>query len=273
MNQTCNSAEILFGMMVMSMVIFQLDEFFDLVVQKQDAHTVTCIRMHIDEIFESIVNDVDHCHEEEILNSLSKFVKFFLEYLRIQMANQNDIEQLRRELKFYLLAHIQHCEDNSWLEAAKSAVTIQPIRSSLFRWIRATGADNFGVQYASALIGCLLTSSYGDGLDFLPSAEMKYIVQDCSHRLAIIGRIYNDYGSLQRDRDEKNLNSTFFPEFEASRGKSDDELKRKLRRIADYERKCVELSLNELHQVATEQLGDMKGQRLFEIITYLRMSC
>jgi len=57
--------------------------------------------------------------------------------------------------------------------------------------------------------------------------------------------MFNDYGSLERDRKESNLNSMFFPEFNGE-GKSDTELRTELVRLTKYERKCLALSFDEL---------------------------
>ena len=91
--------------------------------------------------------------------------------------------------------------------------------------------------------------------------------QNLSTHLSVIRRIYNDYGSLKRDKQEKNLNSVLFPEFEgAAKRKSDAELKRVLAQISDYERACLKTSLDQLLAVAQEQTGDVRGKRIHETV-------
>ena len=91
---------------------------------------------------------------------------------------------------------------------------------------------------------CLL----GNGVDFIPDSQVKYIAQDCSRRISIALRMLNDSRGLARDRLEINLNSVFFPEF-APENKSDDEFSRELAELAKYEKKCLSVSFRELKLV------------------------
>ena len=100
-----------------------------------------------------------------------------------------------------------------------------------------------------------------------PSKRLLTNGQNLSTHLSVIRRIYNDYGSLKRDKQEKNLNSVLFPEFEgAAKRKSDAELKRELAQISDYERACLKTSLDQLLAVAQEQTGDARGKRIHETV-------
>jgi len=76
-------------------------------------------------------------------------------------------------------------------------------------------------------------------------------------------RQYNDYGSLQRDRDDKNLNSVNFPEFlqNVENGK-DRTLKAELFRIATYERKGLNLAMERLRELC----GSRNAERLAEAV-------
>lgn len=60
--------------------------------------------------------------------------------------------------------------------------------------------------------------------------------------------MYNDYGSLARDKAEQNLNSLDFPEFDpAGRGGRGEEGKRAaLWKMAVFERKALDLATEEL---------------------------
>lgn len=170
---------------------------------------------------------------EEIHTRVAHFVNFVSTFPRIEGATENDKSQLRREMKMYLLAHISQCEDNVKLQAQDS-VFLSP-RSSYLKWMRSTAADHLSSQYTFAFITCLLghSSNQSTGLheDYFPIAEVKYVAQGCCTHLSVICSIYNDYGSLARDR-QKNLNSVFFPEFEGKfEKKTDIELRQKLMRI------------------------------------------
>ena len=81
--------------------------------------------------------------------------------------------------------------------------------------------------------------------------------------------MYNDYGSLRRDADERNLNSVNFPEFynsiplssstvekstPAQTGEEEKRAKAELLWIVDYERRGLETALDLLE----EELGSLK---------------
>ena len=76
-------------------------------------------------------------------------------------------------------------------------------------------------------------------------------------------RLYNDHGSLSRDRKECNLNSVNFAEFHAEAGgdpdssATDEALKAKLMELADYERRSLELAKGEMEKVAEPRLVDV----------------
>ena len=266
MGQLYWSAQTLFDMMITVLISFQIDEFFDIIVQNHDVSSLANVRIGIDKIFHSF-DDVSRSHfDDEILNQLSKFVHFVLQYPRIPNASENDRLQLRRELKIYLLAHIQQCEDNFHLEKQKSVATFDAPRSSFLRWVRTTGSDHFSPQYAFAFMTCLVGSKYGSVTDFFPTAEIKYIAQDCVTHLTVIGRIYNDSGSLRRDREEKNLNSTFFPEFRGRDGQTDAQMKCELNRIGQYEKNCFRMSFNELRRIANELVNQTRGKQMHEMV-------
>lgn len=66
-------------------------------------------------------------------------------------------------------------------------------------------------------------------------------------------RQYNDYGSIARDRAERNLDSINFSEFGASGGEVgvdvDERLKEELLWIAEYERECLRWVVRRLEVV------------------------
>lgn len=66
-------------------------------------------------------------------------------------------------------------------------------------------------------------------------------------------RQYNDYGSIQRDRVEKNLNSINFPEFHSKQTSgsfdhevANSELKTTLFEVAEFERGCLLSTMGKL---------------------------
>lgn len=81
--------------------------------------------------------------------------------------------------------------------------------------------------------------------------------------------MYNDLGSVARDRKEGNLNSINFPElhelspFASSESstvpaaKDEEELKARLYHLAEYERKRLEVALTELEKVVEPDVTSM----------------
>ncbi|MCJ1377536.1 hypothetical protein MMC17_000631 [Xylographa soralifera] len=57
-------------------------------------------------------------------------------------------------------------------------------------------------------------SSYaGHAADCFPSITQKLTAYNINMHIGAYSRVYNDYGSITRDREERNLNSKNFPEF------------------------------------------------------------
>lgn len=112
------SAQTLFDMMVISMVNYQVDEFFDGIIARGEQYLITQLRNIIIRLFsnrspKTAIYDVDSVptYDQEIYQQLAKVLNFVLAYPRIQSASTNDLKHLELELKAYLLAHTQQCED------------------------------------------------------------------------------------------------------------------------------------------------------------------
>ena len=299
MEETYASSQTIFDMIVISMVNFQLDEFFDIIVQKHGESALSSLRKIIDIMFNDLSKGIlpqallkgaqnghsngktstngSVAHEEyndsykEIYARIAHFVNFVFTFPRIEHASENDKGQLRCEMKIYLLAHTTQCEDNVRLQAQDSAELFLTPRSSYLKWVRSTAADHLSSQYAFAFTTCLLGHSMNKSSslkeDYFPTPEIKYVAQDCSTHLSVICRIYNDYGSLPRDRQEKNLNAVFFPEFEGqAKKKTDVQLRQELARICDYERKCLKVALDELLQIAKKHVSATRAKRIHEVV-------
>jgi hypothetical protein len=171
-----------------------------------------------------------------------------------------------------LLAHITHIEDN-----ARFAQQTIPLNSSVqftsqnrtyFDWVRTTSADHTSCPYSFIFFSCLVSLP---GKDLFQCIKEKYLAADVCRHLASMCRQYNDYGSLARDRVEKNLNSINFSEFGAPLPfnqingykdlvdiELDTKLKEKLFWIAEYERECLSLAI--------QKLGEQIDQNTMDVI-------
>ena len=209
----------------------------------------------------------------QVLGLLRNFVDYYLKHSSVQSASSYDQAKLRFEIRDFLLAHLTQSKDNNSLKAQPSPEksgrkTFESMTGSFYSWIRSTSGNHTAGPFAFAFFLCLLGP--GDGKDCLLSAGAKYVAEDVSRHLASLCRLYNDYGSVARDREEDNLNSIQFPEFARNGGQTDDVLKEQLFNIAEYERRCLEHSLVELQKLVSAEVfsaikvfcstADMYGQ-------------
>lgn len=74
--------------------------------------------------------------------------------------------------------------------------------------------------------------------------------------------MYNDYGSIARDRGERNVNSVNFPEFA---GGAKEGRQKALFALAEYERVNMQRGL--------ARLGDLTGQDKRQLMERVRMFC
>jgi len=270
------SAKFLKEMMIISMLNYQADEFMEAVVGKEFEDDLSPIKAIVrslcqppthktngfgngkakirkvgtdghtpsSELEEGIL--ATHQKHESVLKTLQRFTKHVLGHPSIALSSSNDQRVLRQELQTFLLSHITHTEDNTQFSSHKLSEWSVPFtspRSTFYKWVHTTSADHTSCPYSFAFISCLMDTGSSDCFQ---SPFSKYLAQDlCSH-LAVMCRQYNDYGSIRRDRIERNLNSINFPEFhsaalENSEGgsASDAELKAALFEVAEFERECL----------------------------------
>ncbi|CAG8952563.1 hypothetical protein HYFRA_00009669 [Hymenoscyphus fraxineus] len=113
-----------------------------------------------------------------------------------------------------------------------------------------------------------------NNFQFLASVRQKYPFEDVCRHLARITRLFNDYGSAERDKIERIVNSVNFPEFQLeAQGKINDEydecndprriamrkqefVRGDLFWIASYERKCMYSALAELEKTVDNKIAD-----------------
>ncbi|KAJ5101069.1 hypothetical protein N7456_007121 [Penicillium angulare] len=317
---TCNSAasfglsaQIMIDMMVISMLNFQVDKWFEETTQDQRLEgDLEALKRVIKQLFEEPTRkrkrsiDLDDHHTSfhlpngkeangngvfltqsnrnflsdteiggsEAANSkanrsekatllreaqsiISNFVRFILRKVSASCAPNYLRQRVSHELRAFLLAHVTQSEDNVRLVNAnkeQSNSLEYASTGTYYDWVRTTSADHTSCPYSFELFRCLVSSSTCKGGDCFSSTRSRYIAQDLCRHLATMCRQYNDYGSIARDREEKNLNSINFPEFHLSEESkadespdmSDDSVKQILMSVAGYERECLELATDRL---------------------------
>lgn len=270
-------AETQLYMMICFMLIYQADEFFDGHVVSGDLTTMAQVRKNVESIFSQLhadprangVNGVDYVNGKEGLNEfdrmihqqLDRYVRFIISIPRIQKASKIDRAHLELEIKALLLANVQQCEDNLRLQRQTSKKVHASPPSTFSKWVRTTASDHVTFQYVFAFMVAILDN----GEDFMQNIQIRYIALDCVARIAVIGRMINDYGSLSRDRKEMNLNSMFFPEFNGE-VKSDEELCNELMSLVNYERRRLESSFEKLKVFCGSSPNVYETVRLFDAV-------
>ncbi|KAB8228989.1 uncharacterized protein BDW43DRAFT_198004 [Aspergillus alliaceus] len=273
------SCTFMFDMMILSVLGFQVDEFMESVAGPALQPHFKDLKDLIDELFSdykfgSTANTsqtaalqisngqlVSPTVYDKVRRPLKHYIRYILHHEAIQQANDRDVYTLRQELKQFLYAHITQATDNHRLAKGTASQLFDYPESEFYRWVHTTSADHTGCPYAFAFAGCLIsftsclppsnpsptttTPPYSNTKRpaIWQTAEQKYLATDLCRHLSTMCRMYNDYGSIQRDRDEGNLNSVDFSEFanaDLNAACEGGVAKAALFRLAEYERKGVE---------------------------------
>ena len=237
------SAKVLFQMMVISFLDYQVDEYVETVVNEQYGTRPDEFRKLLREIFDSVevqqfslqkcnglkdsqlmmTNGV--CRDEHLENvsethniryTITKLVSFIMQHPQVATAGRFDKQQTHKAVYNWLLAHNAHDADNASFQAQANissethSIFADP-KSSYHDWVRTTASESTAAISSFTFYTCLL--GRGNKSDFFASVQAKYYAQEFCKHVATMSRMYNDYGSLTRDRKEKTVNSVNFPEF------------------------------------------------------------
>ena len=195
------------------------------------------------------------------------YIGAMIGYPRIQQASLADKDYMCSELLVLLHSHITQIEDNGRFSIQEPlsnpgvAIFASP-RTSYHTWLHTIGASSVTCPFSFAFLCCLLGAARHSSTgptDCFPHIFEKHLARDLCDHLAVMSRLYNDYGSLERDGLEANINSVNFPEFHSAyglhqdtNGKTSHEGKRKsqvkadLLALAQYERGMAEFVRNKL---------------------------
>lgn len=260
-NRTFASADFLFEMMVLSFLNYQADEHME-AAGRRYAGDLSGLSQMIDEVFQRPAAGEADTTEDDIRGPLTKFVRYFLTHPRVLQASEFDRASLRRELKRYLLAQVAQTEDSRLLQETRQGKTATTWES-FFHWVRSTAADNSSCPYAFASVACFL----GDkDRDCFEGAEEKFIASDVGQHLASMCRMYNDFGSVARDREDQNLNSIDFPEFADNHTDQDERTaKEVLFRLAQYEQSCLDAAMARLDKLCRDDARKRRKLDIFRV--------
>lgn len=198
---------------------------------------------------------------------LTRFIHHVLNHSNVKKASTYDQKMLKAELKTFLLAHVDQGQDNeSFGKQQLSTSVITPFTradKSFQHWVRTTSANHTSCPYSFSFMCCALSR---DGLHCFKTATEKYLAQDLCLHLATMCRMYNDFGSVARDRQEQNLNSVNFIEFGANGIDTPDRsVKDELFHLAEYERECMNRAMERLDTFALGDGGNKQKLRVFKM--------
>ena len=300
-NGTFASTSFIYEMMVISFLNYQADEFMEAVAGQTYAGREDILRQVINATFltkntniNGYVNGDSHtssngtarvklnstndingkgCHAqdldyEKVFGPLSKFVAYVSNNPSLLAASPWDRDSTKRELRNFLHAHVTQSIDNARFGLQPQGEEVySDTTNTFFNWVRTTSADHTSCPYSFSFVSCLLSAMNG-GHECFSTVSEKYLASAMCRHLATMCRMYNDFGSVARDKAECNLNSINFPEFETISGtglpvNAKDAKKTALFELAEYERSCLDEALRRL----SEKSGGSRDSRSFETET------
>ena len=233
-------------------------------------------------------------------DTVSVYIAQMVNSPTVQKASPSDQQSFRFQLREFLLSHIQQARDNlrftrqkrqklNPTDKADAAVeTFLDPGISLHNWVHTTGAKSVSALMSFAYLVCLLGAYTGGShaTKVFDTAYLQYLTEDLSAHIANMSRLYNDWGSLDRDLRESNVNCVNFPEFGPSArqthpqagimleqsGASEESRKRKLKdellELAEYERTQVDV-LTKVVVEALERKGSTKRRKIADGLVLL----
>ncbi|KAF1921227.1 Ent-kaur-16-ene synthase [Ampelomyces quisqualis] len=297
------ATSILFDMMVISMLGYQVDEFIEAVASPAFSHKTEELHDLVNDVLDQAIaalepvkaGQVDSkrwtvaarrfCNEHAssdttttamgnpvvpdtseygtVEETLRRFAQYVLEHPHVHEASLEDQLCLWRELRAFLHAHVVQISDNARFLGHSGR--------TFFDWVRTTAADHVACAYSFAFACCLVSGSIGGGAVVFGTAAEAYLVQAAARHMATMCRMCNDIGSVERDVAEGNTNSIDFPEF--SHDSAVTGRKRTLSGLAAYERSCLMHTLDRLSQEAllspkVPQTAHNFRQRKIEVVRF-----
>ena len=298
------SNHILWEMMLVSMLNYQVDEYMETAVDETVRQSPTAVRACINRVCDMFTRkrqnldntemstngktkqsnfDLRQCRsseqestqgfDEDLLRVeavLSRYAAHFLEHPAVTRSPRQMQDRLETALRTMLHAHVTQIIDNQEFEKQKDQRIFQTSRP-YYEWVNTTSADHTSCPFSFLFFCCLIAEP---GVSTFHTTKAEYFANAGIRHLATLCRQYNDYGSIARDEAEKNLNSLNFPEFflpgfdiTNRSPETLDKAKTDLLALADFEREGLERALLGLEKEAD---GNTMGMiRLFVRVTDL----
>ncbi|KAI0898671.1 Ent-kaurene synthase [Annulohypoxylon nitens] len=257
------SLSLLCEMVQLSRVMYQVDIFMESAVERNLGKDLPRVGVLIRDLFRSLrapshgktngqgtktpiyegLISGDSSAFEDVKSTLTRLIKYVLHHQAVLKSPERLQRTLAYELESLILAHVTQAEDNQRFALQDSGSTPFPMArkfpdpgQTFHSWIRNTSSTHTSSPFAFIFFNCLISKPKKNAFK---TARSAYLAEDLSRHLANHCRMYNDHGSIARDKDEANLNSVNFPEFHSKRGVGPDDekdIKDQLVWIAEYER-------------------------------------
>ncbi|KAL6234060.1 hypothetical protein BDW75DRAFT_241443 [Aspergillus navahoensis] len=258
------STSVIFSMVELSIGLFQEDEVMEKSLVNLPDSATDIIASYIDEVS----GETAFCNEaslhnsppepnisgfdeesrtrlKTIQNNIRLWLRFVLHDNLPGKTSSHDRRDLQQEVKMATLTALQQAKAQRSLNS----------RQTFYTWLHTCAVHDV----KSAVVSKSLICKIGQGADVFRTAKEKYLAERLWRQMSIEGRLWNDFGSIERDRLAANLNSVNFLGSEP-----DDDVRTQLVQLAEFERKYAQLCLDNL-----TQLLESSGRR--RISLYLQM--
>ncbi len=184
---------LLWDMMVLSMLNYQVDEYMEAVVGERFAENFEPVQAIVRRLcsemqtvgssssafiangplgekfltFEEHLNYTGGGESEEVIliadveNVLARFASYVLQHTRVTQSSLLSQRHLRHGLETFLLAHITHAQDNKRFAkqplALHRTTQFSTPNGTYFDWVRTTSANHTSCPYSFAFFSCLIS--------------------------------------------------------------------------------------------------------------------
>ncbi|RMZ38924.1 terpene synthase family protein [Aspergillus flavus] len=278
------STWVVYSMIELSIGIFQEDELMEKSLVNLPDFTTDMIADYIDELCNetalckdsslhghssrtniSDVNEETLTRLKSIRENIGTWFRFVLDDNLKANTSPYHRRDLQKELEMSTLAATQqakaHRSLNNRLPHSGTECATVSTGQTFYTWLHTSAVHDV----KSAVVSKSLVCKIGNGGDVFPTAREKYLAEKLWRQISVEGRLWNDFGSIERDRLASNLNSVNFPEFSSPQSLLlDGDVGTQLLQLAEYEHKCTLSCLNDLTQIL-----DSTGRQAISL--YLQM--
>ena len=239
-------------MSILSMYVFLVDEYMEGTVSafapeelESYVKKVEALRNRDSASATPTVSDIGHRANNAIAVTAS-WKETMLSYRFVSSAAAIDRADLEAEIINYILHHITQLQDSRRLALQHhidgADTRFSSPRSSYMTWLYTTGAGTIAAPMSFAFFKCYMGGWIFNGRECFPILTTTPLAHRMNHHIGTFPRMYNEFGSIARDRNEQNLNSVNFPEFfdkAESHKSSSTEARDELLIAAKVQRQCA----------------------------------